>query len=304
MALIARLTRVDVPVLVVGETGTGKELVARALHYSGARRDRPFVPVDCGALPETLFESELFGHARGAFTDARSSTAGLVAQADGGTLFFDEIHALSLRSQAALLRFLQDSSYRQLGSALHQRANVRFVAATNRDLKQGAGQGWFREDLIYRLDVAHVRMPSLRERPEDIPELVERCIVRFCARYGREFCRFDEPTLAWMLKQAWPGNVRELENFVQRALLACDGCVMHVDDCTGDVHPAPEAARAMPPFNHARAKAVAAFEASYLRAALAQSQGNVSAAARQAGKERRVFGRLLKKHGIDRSEYL
>ncbi|WP_439686375.1 Sigma-54-dependent Fis family transcriptional regulator [Cupriavidus oxalaticus] len=313
MAVVARLARVDVPVLILGETGTGKELVARSLHYRGRRRDRPFVPVDCGALPETLFEGELFGHVRGAYTDARRDAPGLVAQAEGGTLFFDEIHALSLRSQAALLRFLQDFRYRPLGAAQSRGADVRIVAATNRELKQGAQEGWFREDLLYRLNVANVRMPSLRERPEDIPPLVELFASRFCARYGWPGCRFDQVSLAWMLAQPWRGNVRELENFVQRCLLSCDGRVVHAEGCpaecaAGDGGNGGDDAscrlQEVPPFKQARDQALAAFECAYLRAALARSGGNVSAAAREAGKERRVFGRLLKKHGIDRAEFL
>ncbi|WP_245175794.1 sigma-54-dependent Fis family transcriptional regulator [Cupriavidus sp. AcVe19-6a] len=306
MAMVARLARVEVPVLILGETGTGKELVARSLHYRGRRRDRPFVPVDCGALPETLFEGELFGHVRGAYTDARRDAAGLVAQAEGGTLFFDEIHALSLRSQAALLRFLQDFRYRPLGAAQSRSADVRIVAATNRELKQGALEGWFREDLLYRLNVANVRMPSLRERPEDIPPLVELFASRFCARYGWPGCRFDQDSLAWMLAQPWRGNVRELENFVQRCLLSCEGRVVHAEGCPAapcTVDLASEAAPGMQPFKEARNQALAVFEAAYLRSALARSHGNVSAAAREAGKERRVFGRLLKKHGIDRAEF-
>jgi two-component system response regulator GlrR len=302
------LASVDVPVLINGETGTGKELAARAMHYLGARRNRSFVPVDCGALPETLFETELFGHLRGAFTDARHENRGLVAHAEGGTLFFDEIHVLSPRSQASLLRFLQDFSYRQLGSPQAKRADVRIVAATNRELKDGMAHGWFREDLLYRLNVANLRMPSLRERVEDIPQLVAVCAQRFCVRYNRPPCSFDDASLAWMMRQPWQGNVRELENFVQRALIACVGTVVHLECCgDADSKNAAPTEIAMPvivPFNVARAQAIAAFETSYLRAALARTQGNVSQAALQAGKERRVFGRLLKKHGIDRSEYL
>jgi DNA-binding NtrC family response regulator len=308
MEAITRLARVDVPVLLQGETGTGKELAARAMHALSARRNRPFVPVDCGALPETLFAAELFGHVRGAFTDARHDALGLVAQAEGGMLFFDEIHVLSLNSQAALLRFLQDSHFRPLGSSTRSRpADVRIVAATNCEIAGLAAQGAFREDLLYRLNVASVRMPSLRQRPDDIPELVALCVARFCARYGRAPCRFDEASLVWMQAQPWRGNVRELENFVQRCLLACDGAVAHVDACGAPA--APERPHkceldTIPLFNVARAQALAAFETSYLRSVLGQNQGNVSAAARQAGKERRVFGRLMKKHGIDRGEYL
>jgi DNA-binding NtrC family response regulator len=302
---IARLAQVDVPVLLHGETGTGKELAARAMHELSARRDRPFVPVDCGALPETLFAAELFGHVRGAFTDARQDASGLVAQAEGGVLFFDEIHVLSLGSQATLLRFLQDSYFRPLGSTARARpADVRVVAATNRELVRLADEGAFREDLMYRLNVAAVRMPSLRERPEDIPELVEQCVARFCARYRRPPGRFDAASLQWMQAQPWRGNVRELDNFVQRCLLGSDGAVLHVEQCTHALAPGDAGRAAIPLFKEARAQALGAFELDYLRRILRQSRGNVSAAARLAGTERRMFGRLLKKYAIDRDEFL
>jgi two-component system, NtrC family, response regulator GlrR len=299
---IVRVARVDVPVLLWGETGTGKELAARAIHYLSGRNGRAFVPVDCGALPDTLFAGELFGHVRGAFTDARQDTCGLVAQADGGTLMFDEIHVLAHSSQAALLRFLQDFQFRPLGGRQPRRADVRIVAATNRDLAKEAELGAFRADLLYRLNVATIRMPSLRERADDIPELVESCIARFCARYGRAPCRFDAASLAWMQAQPWHGNVRELDNFVQRCLLAFDGAVAHVE-ADGLAEPQP-ATLSIPPFNQARAQVLDAFETRYLRQVLSENHGNVTAAARQACKERRVFGRLLKKHGIERDDYL
>lgn len=302
---IARLSQFDVPVLVQGETGTGKELAARAMHDLSARRQHPFVPVDCGALPESLFAAELFGHVRGAYTDARHDASGLVAQAEGGILFFDEIHVLSLSSQAALLRFLQDAHFRPLGSTAQARpANVRVVAASNRELARLAENGSFREDLLYRLNVAVIRMPSLRERPDDIPELVEQCVARFCDRYRRPACRFDEASLRWMQSQPWRGNVRELDNFVQRCLLDHDGAVVHLEQCAQLSAPATAADHSLPPFKAARAQALAAFESGYLRRALRQARGNVSEAAREAGTERRTFGRLLKKYGIDRDQFL
>lgn len=314
---IGRLAAVDMPVLLSGETGSGKELAARAIHYLSKRCDRPFVPVDCGALPDSLFSAELYGYLRGAFTDARRDRLGLVAEADGGTLFFDEIHALSLQSQAGLLRFLQDFTFRPLGAERDRRVDVRLVAATNRDLAQGAAAGWFREDLYYRLNVAALPVPSLRDRASDIPLLVECCICRFCARYDRSPCRFDEASLAWLAAQSWRGNVRELESVVQRCLLASDGPLLHLDqagpvahagsgDGDGverDVHGA-DTPPPMPAFNLAKAQALAEFERGYLERALAHHRGNVSAAARHAGKERRVFGRLMKKHGIDRLAFV
>jgi DNA-binding NtrC family response regulator len=313
---IGRLAAVDMPVLLTGETGTGKELSARAIHYLSKRRDRPFVPVDCGALPDSLFAAELYGYLRGAFTDARRDRLGLAAEADGGTLFFDEIHALSLQSQAGLLRFLQDFSFRPLGAERGSRVDVRVVAATNRDLAEGAASGWFREDLYYRLNIAALPVPSLRERASDVPLLAECCIKRFCARYDRLPCRFDDASLAWLAVQPWRGNVRELESVVQRCLLASDGPLLHLEQAGS----APESAGAddgtalgggsigsashVPAFNLAKSQALAAFERGYLELVLAHHRGNVSAAARQAGKERRVFGRLMKKHGIDRLAFI
>ncbi|MFZ5511093.1 MAG: sigma-54 interaction domain-containing protein [Pseudomonadota bacterium] len=304
LALVARLARYDVPVLLEGETGTGKELFARALHYLGARRARPFVPVNCAALPDTLLESELFGHVRGAFTDARSELRGLVAQAEGGTLFFDEVHCLSPKGQATLLRFLQDQQYRPLGSERLWRADVRIVAASNCALAREVAQGRFREDLLYRLQVAAVRLPALRERREDIPLLVDSVTARLCARFGAGPRRFDAASLAWLCSRPWPGNIRELENLVYREFLLSDGPVISVDAQRGDASEDQAApCRAGLSFKEARARILAEFEAQYLRALLAQTRGNVTAAARQAGKERRVFGRLMKKHGIDRGEF-
>lgn len=314
---IGRLAAVDMPVLLTGETGTGKELAARAVHYLSKRRDQPFVPVDCGALPDSLFAAELYGYLRGAFTDARRDRLGLVAEADGGTLFFDEVHALSLQSQAGLLRFLQDFTFRPLGAQRGSRVDVRVVAATNRDLSAGAAAGWFREDLYYRLNVAALNVPSLRERASDIPLLVECCIKRFCARYDRSPCRFDAASLDWLASQPWRGNVRELESLVQRCLLASDGTLLHLDQAgpavdlgSSDVNGTGQGVHGagvlppMPAFNLARAQALADFERGYLERVLAHHRGNVSAAARHAGKERRVFGRLMKKHGIDRLAFV
>jgi two-component system, NtrC family, response regulator GlrR len=247
-------------------------------------------------------------------TDSRATRDTPAAEADGGTLFFDEVHALSLQSQAGLLRFLQDFSFRPLGAERGSRVDVRVVAATNRDLSQGAASAWFREDLYYRLNVAALAVPSLRERASDIPLLVECCIRRYCARYDRPPCRFGDASLAWLAAQPWRGNVRELESLVQRCLLADDGPLLHLEqageggECEGrdGNAPGPMAGPSgpVPAFNLAKAQALAAFERGYLERVLAHHRGNVSAAARQAGKERRVFGRLMKKHGIDRLAFV
>jgi two-component system response regulator GlrR len=305
LGLIAKFAGHNVPVLLEGETGTGKELFARALHYLGPRCSRPFVPVNCGALPDTLVENELFGHVAGAYTGARGQMGGVVAQAEGGTLFFDEVHCLSPKGQATLLRFAQDQHYRPVGAAAQRQADVRIVAATNKSLSLCVEDGSFREDLYYRLNVGRVRLPPLRQRKEDIPHIVDNIVARLIERYGTGPRRFDAISLTWMSTQGWPGNVRELENFVHREFLLSDDTVIHIDSRrsnipTDDVTAITTSAAS---FKEARAKALADFESEYLRAMLSQTRGNVSEAARQAGKDRRVFGRLMKKYRIDREEF-
>jgi DNA-binding NtrC family response regulator len=212
--LIDRFSRCDAPVLIQGETGTGKELAARAIHYSGARRNAPFLPVNCGAIPETLVESELFGHVRGAFTDAREARSGMVAQAEGGTLFLDEIEALEARGQVALLRFLQNLEYRPVGSSTSKLANVRVVAACNGDLAELARRGICRRDLFFRLNVFVLDMPPLRVRGDDVTLLAEAFAERFCRRYGMPRIKLDPACLDCLAAYDWPGNVREFENIV------------------------------------------------------------------------------------------
>ncbi|MBI5259418.1 MAG: sigma-54-dependent Fis family transcriptional regulator [Burkholderiales bacterium] len=296
---LLRYAAVDVAVLLEGATGTGKELAARALHYLGPRARGPFVPVDCGALPESLFEDEMFGHARGAFTDAGRDMRGLVAQAKGGTLFIDEIHTLSPRSQAALLRFLQDLRFRPLGGQQWVEGDVRVVVATNRCLEEGVREGWFRGDLYYRLNVVSVQLPSLAERKEDVPLLVQAMLARLAARYGLAPRAFDAAGMAQLVARPWPGNIRELENVVHRSFLQGeDGRPLRLP---GQAQPDADAA----PQDYAseRAALLADFEQHYLRRVLAAASGNVTQAARLAGKERRLFGRMLKRHGIVRGEY-
>jgi two-component system response regulator GlrR len=305
LAWLAQLRRIaanDAPVLIEGETGSGKELAARAIHYWGARRGGPFVPVNCGALPDQLLEAELFGHERGAFTDAKLARRGLVAEANGGTLFLDEVDALSAKAQIALLRFLQDQRYRPLGGSRELATNVRVLAATNQPLADAAQQGRFRGDLMYRLKILHLELPPLRERPGDAERLAEHFVRVLCAKYGLPLKRFDAATLAWMRSYRWPGNVRELENWVHRQLLMADGLTIRAvldtgcDDETDDGAEPP----VLDNFQHAKAEAVRAFERDYVLTALRRAGGNVTRAARLAGKERRAFGKLLKKHGIDR----
>lgn len=300
---IERVARSDAPVLVEGETGSGKEVAARAIHYGGPRQAAPFVPLNCGALPESLFESELFGHERGAFTDARERRAGLVAEAERGTLFLDEVDALAPRAQVALLRFLQDNCFRPLGGR-ERRGDVRLIAASNRALEPLVAAGLFRQDLLYRIKVLHVLLPPLRERGDDALRLARHFAERYARKYGGAVKDFDAATQDWIARNAWPGNIRELENWVHRAVLMCDGATIHEAPARapGDA-PRPAApAGPLPPYQQAKAQALEAFERDFLLRALRAAGGNVSEAALLVGKERRAFGKLLKKHAIDRRE--
>ncbi len=220
---IVRVAPTDTTVLITGESGTGKELVARAIHANSRRSARPFVTVNCAAISETLLESELFGHVRGAFTGAVSSRKGLFEEADGGTFFFDEIAETPPSFQAKLLRAIQEGEIRRVGDNRPVHVDVRVVAATNRDLKKEIAEGRFREDLYYRLNVVRFRLPPLRERREDIPLLVDHFLAKFGRKMGRRV-RLGEGVLAWMLRYDFPGNVRELENLVEQGVaLAVDG---------------------------------------------------------------------------------
>ncbi len=304
---IERYAACDAPVLFQGETGTGKELAARAVHYLGTRRNTAFVPVNCGAIPEALIESELFGHVRGAFTDAREAHPGLIAQAEGGALLLDEIEALSARAQVALLRFLQSREYRPVGGRLVQGADVRIIAASNADLQAMASSGGFRADLLFRLDVLSTHIPALRERGDDAVLLARAFVDRYAREYGKAPMALAAADEAWILTQPWPGNVRELENVVHRAVVLSDGPVL-------DLRRAGETAAAAssdaPPrltdcaFREAKARAIAQFERSYVTELLARSHGNLSLAARVAGKERSRFGRLVKKYGLTRDAFV
>jgi DNA-binding NtrC family response regulator len=298
------------PVLLRGDTGTGKEMVARAIHYRSSRRDGPFVPVNCGAIPESLTENELFGHERGAFTDARGTQAGLVGQADGGTLFLDEVDALSAKAQVALLRFLQDNEYRPLGSRKVHKTDVRVVAATNADLAGLVRDRSFREDLLFRLNVLTIKLPTLRERCEDVALLAQHFIQQSSAKYDRPPKSLHPETLVWMRRYDWPGNVRELENLIEREFLMGEGATLRLSPPSemrmerrqraGDRR---KLAGFDGAFNRIKAHVMEDFELRYLRWVLAETHGNVTLAATRAGKERRALGKLLKKHGINPRDF-
>jgi DNA-binding NtrC family response regulator len=297
--MLTRLAMFDVPVLIEGETGTGKELAARAVHYQSDRASRAFIPVNCGALPETLVENELFGHERGAFTDARDSARGMVSLAEGGTLFLDEIDALSPKAQVALLRFLQDQRYRPLGAATDRHANVRIIAATNQNLSQLTERGQFRSDLLFRIKILYVEIPPLRLREGDAVLLAEHFLDECARRFRQPRKRLDAAARRWVAEYQWPGNVRELENLILRACLMSDDGVLC---CRPDEPPAREP---VPGASYAVAKAAALadFHRRFLRDLLTRASGNVTRAAAAAGKDRRAFGRLVKKYGLSTSDF-
>jgi two-component system, NtrC family, response regulator GlrR len=297
--LIRRVATCDATVLIQGETGTGKELAARAIHYLGSRRDAPFVPINCGAIPESLVENELFGHARGAYTDARESRQGVIAQAEGGTLFLDEVEAMGPRGQVALLRFLEDRQYRPVGGSPCG-ANVRVVASSNADLAALAAGGSYRQDLLFRLNILVLALPPLRDRGDDVTLLAETFVRRFCRQYRKAPMALHPDTIRHLAGQDWPGNVRELENLIHRAVVLSDGAVLSIDPT-----PEPPAPRLLTGqgFREATARAIAAFEKAYLAELLARTRGNLSMAARLSGKERSRLGKLVKKHGIARARF-
>lgn len=298
---IKRLAQVDANVLITGETGTGKELAARALHYLGERRGECFQAINCGAIPESLVENELFGHASGAYTDARHTQVGLVEQSCNGTLFLDEVDMLPLKAQAALLRFIESRSYRPLGAREERNADTRIVAATNADLEALAARGQFRLDLFYRLNLLTLTLPSLRQRRKDIFMLVEHFLGQCEIAYGRGRKVMHPYTRGQLLAYSWPGNIRELEHFVQREYLLAESSVI-VASPDSDSRPSePVSAQEPIPTNFRQAKeqAIRQFECEYLCALLGQTGGHVTRAAALAGKERRAFGKLVKKHGID-----
>lgn len=292
----------DATVLIEGETGTGKELAAHAIHYEGQRRNKAFVPLNCGAIPDGLIESELFGHAQGAFTDAKRAKLGVVTQADQGTLFLDEVDMLSPKGQVALLRFLQDQRYRPVGHASEVRSDVRIIAATNRTLADLARAGQFRHDLLYRLNILSLTLPPLRDRKDDAVILADHFVCVFADKYGLPPKRLLPETQDWIRNHSWPGNVRELENLIHREFLMAESDTIRY---VGEPSAAPpRSTHDNVDFRSAKAHAIESFERAYLATVIAQARGNVSCAARIARKERRALSKLLKKHGIDRSEYI
>jgi Nif-specific regulatory protein len=297
---VARVAGVQTTVLIRGESGTGKELVAHAIHYNSSRADRPFIKVNCGALPETLIESELFGYEPGAFTDARSQKKGRFELAHGGTLFLDEVGELSQATQVKLLRVLQEQEFERLGGVQPIKVNVRLVAATNKDLEAGMQAGTFREDLYYRLNVFSIFMPPLRDRKPDILLLADHFLEKYSTAAGKTVRRISTPAIDLLVSYHWPGNVRELENCMERAVLLSTSGVVHAHDLPPTLQTA-EVSGTDP--RTSLEFAVNAYEKDLIVDGLKSARGNQAEAARLLQTTHRIIGYKIKKHGIDCSRF-
>jgi DNA-binding NtrC family response regulator len=305
--LVSKVAPADSTVLISGETGTGKELIARAIHYNSHRKDGPFVVADCAAMTESLLESELFGHVRGAFTGAVKDRKGLVEAARGGTLFLDEIATISPSIQGSLLRLIQEHEIRPVGSDRSIKADVRLVAATNRDLKAMADEDEFRDDLYYRLSVFTIPLPPLRDRKEEIPLLTHHFIHQFAERLEKPIAGITPRAMTALELHDWPGNVRELQNIIERACLLADGRHIDVDDLptiigeqqTAEWDDVPEDAESLNARRkELRAEAVDRVEKLFLLKALKSAQWNVTRAAEATGVLRPNLHAMMRKHGI------
>jgi DNA-binding NtrC family response regulator len=302
---IHMVSKTDATVLITGESGTGKELVARAIHQLSERSDRSFVIVNCPALPENILETELFGYVRGAFTDAKQDKQGLFQEADGGTIFLDEIGDLPTNLQTKLLRVLQEKEIKPLGHPKSSVVDVRVLASTNRKLQELMGTGKFREDLYYRLNVVSIEIPPLRERREDIPLLVEHFFRKYSERFGREDLKLDPGFVAALCRNPWHGNVRELENAVERAIIMAKGRTVTLSDSGSENEE--NCSLQFPPghlsYREAKEDVLTRFNLAYLAGVLGEFRGNVTHAARRCGLERQSFQQLLRRYGIKAEEY-
>ncbi|MDO8127714.1 MAG: sigma-54 dependent transcriptional regulator [Candidatus Brocadiales bacterium] len=300
---IDRISSCDVNVLITGECGTGKELAARGIHYLSGRAGRPFIPVNCGAIPENLFENELFGHVKGAFTDARFKQVGLVEEAGGGTLFLDEISAASLYVQVKLLRLLQDKEYKVLGDSRPHKADIRIIAATNRDLASLVKEGIYREDLYYRLNIVSIHIPPLRERKEDIPILVEYFIKKYSREYNKPIKEVSVDAMEAFISYQWPGNIRELENKIQQLVVMFTSTVVTVEDLQLPITESAAEESGFECFKMAKKKIINDFEKTYFIRLLTEYKGDVVSSARKAGKSRTAFWNILKKHNLSPKQF-
>ena len=298
LELVARVAPTDASVLITGESGTGKELIAEAVHANSPRRSGPLVKVNLGGISSTLFESEMFGHVRGAFTDAQKERRGRFETADGGTIVLDEIGELDLAAQVKLLRVLQDRSFEVLGSSTARRVDVRVVSSTNRDLVDMVAKGSFREDLFYRLNLIALRVPALRERPGDIPLLAEHFMDGAAQRFTRSRPQLTPNALSWLALQGWPGNVRELKQTIERAVLVVDGPRLEADHFAALAALAASGSRDSE-LPRPGTMTLDALERAMIERCLGHAAGNVSRAAESLGISRAALYRKLQKHGIE-----
>ncbi len=294
--LVAQVARTNTTVLVRGESGTGKELIAHAIHYNSPRAKKPFVKVSCGALPETLIESELFGYEKGAFTGAHARKKGRFELAEGGTLFLDEIGDVHLSTQVKLLRVLQEREFERLGGTDTIKVNVRLIAATNKDMEIAIAQGTFREDLFYRLNVFMIFIPPLRERKPDVLMLADHFLQRFATEHGKSIKRISTPAIDMLMAYHWPGNARELQNVIERAVLVCDERVIHAHHLPPTLQTAEASGTVM---SVSLDDAIGAYEKDLLQDALKSARGNRARAARLLRTTDRVFNYKVRRLGID-----
>ena len=308
-ALIKKVSGTNARVFITGETGVGKELVAKAIHFNSPRKNKPFVSINCGALADTLLETELFGHEKGAFTGAIRRKVGKFEYARGGTVFLDEVGDISPRMQVKLLRVLQEKQLERVGGNLPIRVDVRIISATNQEIQDKIKSGEFRIELFYRLNVVPIHIPPLRERIEDIPLLVNHFIREFNDSFNKNILKVSTQALSQLMQHNWPGNVRELENVLERAFVTTDGDVIDTILLSHDIQQ-PETLNALPPadidipFKVARAMIEKRFEKSYLSEALKRYEGNVSKTAAKTGINPRTLWRKIKQHDLERSNFV
>ncbi len=309
---IEKVAKTSATVLITGESGTGKELVARAVHSNSARKDQQFIPIDCSTIPETIIESELFGHLRGSFTGAFRDKKGMVEEANHGTLFLDEIGDLNPAMQVKLLRLLQEGEYKIVGSNAIRRVDIRFIAATNQNLAEMIKNGEFREDLFYRLNVINIQLPPLRDRRDDIPVLVAHFLGKYNAQHGKSIKLVSPEAMEHLLTADWPGNVRELENLIERGVIMASGESLDVADLgigarqvsssqTKPLTPFPDLFSL--PFKEAKDMLIERFQTEYLSKVLTRNEGNVSQAARQSGLKRQYLHRLMRDASMESKSF-
>lgn len=292
---LPQVAKCDASVLISGDTGTGKELCARAIHYLSPRARQSFLPVNCGAIPAELVENELFGHVSGAFTGANTARRGLIDEANGGTLFLDEIDCLPLMAQVKLLRFLQEREYRPLGATKTSKADLRVIAATNANCEAVVREGKLRQDLYYRLNVIQLKLPMLRERREDIPLLAHHFLNKYAVEFNKQISGFSPEAIRKLILYEWPGNVRELEHVIMRAIVLSTKpiiCASSIAISESEAWPHPES------FQEAKNRMVEQFEKTYIQGLLLSNHCNISRSAKAAQKNRRAFWELIRKHHI------